>query len=348
MAINNISNIQIGQNNSNISRNKIVKPYLFQGNVNNSADSVELSTKKSIQLSKAQKILIGTASGLTLLAGCIFGGKKLITANKLKKLEARFVELLDDVPKTQREFKNIFRRSDITEEETVNMLNRYKELEQMRIKGKVSKEDYIKQMFDTALSNFGLSESGIKLNIKALDKNVAGHWDVMRHEIAIDPKSKIDDILGTIHHEFRHAKQSEAIAKNFSEEEYLELLKLNMYENSTIGKNYKTYEEYLKGIWTKDFEEAVIEENVRPALRRFRNTKSVAPTNDLQYAQDMLRSLSSKDIFNNFGNYWKSVHERDARYAGTKISKLLGVGERPWIEKYDLKYIKDEVNFDVF
>lgn len=347
MGINHISNIQIGQNNSNISQNKIGKNCSFKGNFNNNADSVELSNSH-LKLSKTQKILIGVTSGLALLAGCIFGSKKLITANKLKKLEAKFEELLNDIPKTQKEFKNIFRRADITEEETVNMLNRYKELEQMRIKGKVSKENYIKQMFDTALSNFGLSESGIKLNIKALNGNIAGHWDPMRHEIAIDPRYKIDSIINIIHHEFRHAKQAEAIAKNLSEKEYLELLKLNLYENSTIGKKYKTYEEYLKDIWTKDFEEDIIESKIRPAIRKFKNTKSVAPANDLQYAQAMITSLSGKEIFNNFGNYWRSIHERDARYAGTKISKLLGVGDCSRIEKNDLKYIKDKINFDVF
>lgn len=156
-------------------------------------DRVELTGKKKTGLSTGAKIGIG--------AGIIVGA-----AYSIKKFQVK------NIKNIQKAFQETFMRDDITVDQARAMLNRYKEIEKI-----ADDKEYAKALFEEAKKNFGLEKSDIKLVFKD-KKGVAGSCKRDNSAIIITPRCSRSFMLDAMHHEFRHAKQHNAIFNLYPEQ----------------------------------------------------------------------------------------------------------------------------------
>ncbi len=138
------------------------------------------------------------------------------TTKALNAIEQKFLKLQDNVPEVQKTFKDVFLRNDITEKETLEMLNRYKEIEKLGITG--TKEEYPKALFNEANKNYGIKL--VELIIENFEKKtVGGSANHLDNCIKINPNTKKETLVDVVHHELRHVKQS-TLVYNYSPETY--------------------------------------------------------------------------------------------------------------------------------
>ena len=100
------------------------------------SDTVVLSDKKPI--SKQSKTLLALGGIFTAVLGTVFavkGYRSHQITKGIEKIEQKFLKLQENMPEVQKTFKEVFLRDDITEKEALEMLNRYKEVEKIRITG---------------------------------------------------------------------------------------------------------------------------------------------------------------------------------------------------------------------
>lgn len=155
--------------------------------------------------------------GAIILAGIgVFGavklGKSYQQKRALQEIEKKFAELQNDMPKVQKTFKEVFIREDLTEKEALEMLNRYKEVEKIRITG--SKKDYAKAVFEEGKKNYKIYNSDMKISFQNVPQHEFAFGGCPRTNSQIlmtdmGLKSKHSTIFEVIHHELRHAKQNE-------------------------------------------------------------------------------------------------------------------------------------------
>jgi hypothetical protein len=313
-------------------------------NVPQKTDTGHSLQTDTVNLSKKQKTLISVGAGVSLLVGGIFAGKKIVNGLALRKVEKKFTEMLKDITIVQKEFKNIFLRSDITEEETVNMLNRYKNLEKMRLNKKVSKEDYIKAVFEEAKRNFGFEECKlIQLEYlsKGENKNLLGCASKWNNVVKINPSIKLKKVQNTLHHEMRHMKQF-----------YFEL---NYDPKTFISDIDKTFSKIAKENNLSEREAKEVYDSIIEDKGKIFNLKSVSidniPAELREYVKKCLEA--SKNYVSgkkNYKQYYNNYIEQDARYAGRKICELFGLDKIGRIKEslMDKTYlIGEKIDFDM-
>lgn len=205
-------------------------------------------------------------------------------------------KLIDNLSETQKTFQEVFMRKDITEQETLDMIKRYHDVELIGITG--SKEDYINALFDEAKKNYGMEKLPNEIKIAKgdirKDPRTLGFTDPLG-DITIRGDLKRNVIFNTIHHELRHAKQN-YYAFNLDPEEYV---RLSQPSNMEIPRKVFEYA----------YQCEPDESNIEPEYRDF--------------AEKSLKSKQgycavSKDKF----GYLAQWCEKDAFNAGDKMEAL--------------------------
>lgn len=213
---NEVSKIQI--TNINSINNNTNQNATFRGTTDPIPnDTVEISKKKGI--SNNAKIAIGLGVIGTIVGGILihkhFSKHELKEAfNSVEKIDKRFAELEQKLPEVQQKFKEAFLRNDLTEEQTKEILNGYKEVEKLGLTS--SKEEYVKALFEQAKKNYQIYNPKMTVDFKSrnnLDVS-CGFCTHANETIHITPKGLQESrsrLFEIIHHELRHAKQNECL-----------------------------------------------------------------------------------------------------------------------------------------
>lgn len=261
-------------------------------------DKVTLSNKQP--MSKQKKTLLALGGFLTAALGTVLavkGYRSHQITKGLEQIEQKFLKLQENIPEVQSTFKDVFLRTDITEKEALEMLNRYKEVEKIGITG--TKEEYIQAMFKEAKKNYGFDHLPSELRI--VDTPIMGDERVLAFTSplgGIDVRSTIkhSDIMDTIHHEFRHLKQRQ-YAFNLSPDEYV---RFNQPNNMTIPKEAFEY-----------------------ALGGKANIANI-PVQYMEFAEKSSKGiLSYCSVKDSEAGYLAQWIEQDAYKTGQQIAKLL-------------------------
>ena len=303
------------------------------------SDTVILTGKPSTKSSNnktIRNVLIGLGATAIAVAGGILG-HHAIQVNKLNKalkaIDTKFAKLEQNLPGVQSKFQEIFRRKDLTLEQTKEMLAQYKNLERMRIDKNVSNQDYIRNVFDVASKNYGLENGNIKLTFSSMkDTGTAGGWRSFGNEVLVKEKASKEEGFGIIHHELRHAKQTQEVAESLSREEIEQYCKKECFD--TV-KN-KTMQEFETDIWTPDFADEMVEN-----VSRLKRKGVVKTSEDISFAKKCVNTItisSNKDM----AGYWNSFKEKDARNAELAMNELFGLNKSQidFYKKMDAQYLR--------
>jgi hypothetical protein len=178
------------------------------GSLENSpqTDTVSLSNKQP--MSKKTKIFLNLGGIATAVIGAVLavkGYKSHKITKTLDQIEQKFVKLKENVPEAQKTFKDVFLRSDISEKETIEMLDRYKDIEKLGITG--TKEEYIQALFNETKQNFRLGKE-LKLEIEDfLTATEGGKNFCLTDTITMNKKWSRKHLGNAVFHELRHSKQ---------------------------------------------------------------------------------------------------------------------------------------------
>ena len=278
-------------------------------------DNLELTNKKPMSEKKKALLTIGGIITTTLAA--TYGFKKLQVKN---------------IKNIQKAFQESFMRDNITIDETREILKRYKEIEKIK-----DDKEYAKALFKEAKKNFGLEKSNIELVFKE-HKNANGYCNRTNNEISITPNCSRSHMLDTIHHEFRHAKQHNAIY-NLYPEEYVGVRALvESYAEKIIdlNKDIKPEDLNIEELWSKalkEFQEKGIDLTDKQMQERINHHRELLKKNFVEESipdkykewakkcKDGARNYVSHD--KNLVEYWNNFTEKDARFAGRKMSKYV-------------------------
>jgi len=266
-----------------------------------------------------KKVLAGVAATGAAVLGAVYGVKKFQVKN---------------INNVRKAFQEVFMRDDITTEQAREMLKRYKEIEKIK-----DREEYAKALFAEAKKNFGMEKSNIKLIFENKDKSL-GFCRTDNSEISITPACTKRQMLNTIHHEFRHAKQHELIYNMYPElaknagsskvqrmvnqttEELIDKDRLMWKDNKWIfdGKEFSDEE------WSKYIREKIIAPLRKKNIRR--NFGKLSPDNVPEKYRVFTEKLKNAhitytDMSENFKKYYANFKEQDARIAGRKINKYV-------------------------
>lgn len=249
-----------------------------------SNDTVEISTNKN-GLSKGTKWSIGLGSFALALIGGVIG---------IRKYKASYIE------KAQKTFQEVFMRDDITKEETIKMLKRYKDIQKIK-----NKEEYAKAIFKEAKKNYGFEKfENVSMEFdKTSDKFMGDSLGqaLYNGEIRILSESKREQLINSIHHELRHQKQH-FYSLNYDIDKTIENF---LYDAEPIFKKYIN-KESLEKMWNMKFD------------------KSNVPEKYYEFAQKCIENLKNHikaDV--DINGYKKQFVEADAYKAGDSIDKLL-------------------------
>lgn len=214
-------------------------------------------------------------------------------------IETKFAELEQDLPNINEKFRQIFLQ-DLTPQKTKEILNRYKEIQKLGVTS--SKEDYAQALFQEAKNNFGLNDipSLSVVHFKQFKRNnigIIGGTTTPDCRITINSDTSKKEMLNSIHHELRHAKQK-ICAYNLDPEEYV---KFSQPKNMTIDKNY------------------FIECLGKP------KGKQNMTNSEIKMANLTLKCLSSyKSALNGLKQNVEQWVEKDAYAVGNVMGKILG------------------------
>lgn len=299
-------------------------------------DKVEFGNKQS--MSKTKKILLCLGSiAMTALA----------TIYSIRKFQVK------NIQNVQKAFQEVFMRDDISLEQAREMLKRYKEIEKI-----ADDKEYAKALFKEAKKNFGFEKSKIQLVFK--DKEGAsGYCNRTNEEISITPKCSRTQMLDTIHHEFRHAKQHNIIFNLYPEEYLGARVIVDSYAVEMIKKGLTVKDINIEELWSKalkEYREKGIDLTNRKNKLRMENYKEIlqkyfvkepVPDKYKQWAdkcKNGMRNYVGSQV--NFTEYWNNFTEIDARYAGRKMSKYIkskAFTPNDWISdifaKYGMKFL---------
>ncbi len=239
-------------------------------------NSYNSKTIENKSLSKKISLGLGALSAIAL--SVVYGIKKYNVKN---------------IKNIQKAFQEVFMRDDITLNQTREIMNRYKNIEKIE-----NKEEYIKAMFKEAKKNFGFENSSIKLVIDKL-KYANGQCTNNNSYIIINTDISRRQILDTIHHEFRHAKQ-------------------NYLANP---------EKYHRAELDKLVEEAIDNGNtetnlLEQCIEQLRN--KIVPAKYKNWTENIRNGFNNYlGIGKDFVGTWNNIVEQDARKAGRKMSKYV-------------------------
>ena len=354
----NISQVNFNGNNVNTpSLNNFKSNNYIQSNSTNpslqrlNSDTVELNKNNSNENKKntaAKNAIIGigaaaVAIGIGLLSRHATPTK--IVNKTLDPVDIQFAKLEQNIKEVQSTFQKIFRRKDLSKKETKEMLNQYKKLERMRLDDNVSNEDYIKEVFNTAIKNYNLENANIKLDLQATSNSESGGcWQSYINTIKLYTDTPKEEAFGPIHHELRHAKQDQEIAECLSEKELENVLKtsvLNQYNNIIMSRQIidtKTMEEFENDIWNTDIGETIM--NSALQLKR----KGIVKTaDDINYAKKCIDGKCSYTrAVHDMSKYWNNFTEIDARFADITMNEMFGLNksQMDFYKEMDAEYLK--------
>ena len=234
-------------------------------------DTVELSSKKN-GMSNGVKIAIGLGSIGTIVCGILlhkhFSKNKVKEVfNSIEQIDKKFAELENNLPNVQKKFKEAFLRNDLTEKQTKEILNGYKEVEKLGLKS--SKEEYVKAVFEQAKKNYQIYNPTMKIEIKNLTKRESAFAGCPMNNEAVyitnnGIKMSRSELFEFVHHELRHAKQNEHLYNTKPDE-----FKTAIYEGivgeyiSKDGDKFKNfYEELRKSVGSRDFSKKEVQEYI--------------------------------------------------------------------------------------
>lgn len=250
------------------------------------------------------------------------------------------------INKAQKTFQEVFMRDNITKEETISILRRYKELNKIK-----DKEEYAKAVFQEVKQNFGFKDRQIELVFKELSESKAsGGCSPYNDYIEIDiKKSRKDSLLSLIHHEFRHAKQHEFVYNEFPErarekfmnkllrpkEEYINKLNEIIHNKIPYNKAYE-YPEVAR-YYSECLSKYGLDIADKKTKQKFKNkiddliqkhigelSPQNVPEKYKEFAQKCRDNQQNYiNIDKDYDAYIKQFVEVDANDAATKIIKLL-------------------------
>ena len=301
-----------------------------------------------------KKVLLATAAASAATLAAIYGVRKYNVTN---------------IKNIQKAFQETFMRDDITVEQAREMMKRYRDIEKIS-----DREEYAKALFEEAKKNFGLENSPIKLVFED-KKGAAGFCTSDNSAISITSDCSRKGMLDAMHHEFRHAKQHNAV---FKSPEYIDRhAKIRiMHENRVaelVGRA-KTDEE-LKALRDPNFQKSLREKIVQ----EFEEKGFKVPEKDLDryesYKTEILEKSSTNmvdekiptsrveeyenwveksrdgidhyvDMDVDLGQYWDNFIEVDARKAGRRISKYVRAKAftfGDWLDDFSMKYFRNSI-----
>lgn len=271
------------------------------------------------------KKIIGLVTGA--LAGIGAYVRNSIKNRAIAKIDKKFDALSEDLPRVRDTFQNVFMREDIGIEETSSMLDRYRDIEKLKVTGK--KDDYIKALFKEAKKNFGFEKADIPL---VIEDEVQGNSacagctkDLMQYGIHIKRNSKKMSHMNIIHHELRHEKQN-YIAINYDKEDYIKTSFKAVYDEALSNKNDfmhdcvkdKTFEQYYDEM--KD----VAKDDIFQ-IEQMYGKLDIANLSEkeIQFAKKCLGAKKTRiDGSVNFKEYKKNFLEQDAFKTGQMMDSL--------------------------
>lgn len=134
---------------------------------------------------------------------------KVSFAEKFKYYKSIILNKLSGIftPKISKErahqqVQTLFMRPDLSMEDSLRILNEYKELDKIK-----SPVKYNQAAFDMIKRNYGFSDDST-IELKYSYMRAAGAWDVFNGKVYLNVYMKRKDILAILHHELRHALQS--------------------------------------------------------------------------------------------------------------------------------------------
>jgi len=160
-------------------------------------------------IKKGNNILLLSGAFSAILA--FLSPQKFSTIKNIISINKKYAKLKKDLPKVQQCFKEVFLRRDLTEKETLEILNGYKEIEKRGIN--LSDENYAREVFNFAKKNYGIKNQSMKINFKqglflgychGLNSKIVLSYDCLNHSR--------EKIFECIHHELRHAKQNDLVS----------------------------------------------------------------------------------------------------------------------------------------
>ena len=245
----------------------------------------------------------------------------------LQNIEHKFAVLQNDIPRVQQTFKEVFLREELTEEETVQILNKYKELEKIKVTG--SRKEYVYALFEIAKQNYGFSAKSTKLIYDDKLRKAKGKSDVFNNFICVSG-NKPDDLFRIVHHELRHTKQFELIY-NSNPRIFDYMFACNIEQNQP-----KTFEKIIKTFSNgkKLNDEEIIELLIKYLPGEYENDKKnfgkLSPDNIPTSQKELAKNLAESYVNVDHDKYDKSYtyyqncfFERDAFEAEKKIVRLL-------------------------
>ncbi len=248
------------------------------------------------------KMLLGLGVGILALGGAILA-KKVKTSeitHAFEAIDAKFSKLEQDLPQVTETFKNVFLRKDLTEKETKEILNRYKEIEKLGVTG--TKEAYAEALFTEAKNNYGLADvPGLfALRMKELPRTNIGQiagTTTPYCVVTVHSGQTKKSLLNTIHHELRHAKQK-ITTWNYAPEKYVEY---NQPKNMKL-----TEKDFTESLGKSKGVASMTEEEIQMAKNTLENYKNY---------------VSAKKNYKANRTLWV---EEDAYNVGNTMENLLG------------------------
>ena len=285
------------------------------------SDTVEISSKKGIkQKTKKTLTIIGvlTALGISITYA-------------VKKAQVK------NIKNIQKIFQDVFLRDNITEKETREMLNRYKEIEKIK-----DTKEYAKALFDEAKKNYRMDDTDIKLVFDLPckgAKNASGFYSDKDKLISITTTQNRRHILNTMHHEFGHAVQHRVGRTS----EYSLQLRAMIDKYTTdliehtpdIDLSDPKINQKLTDIINKaktELKEKGFPKNDKEMMERLKFERELAkniltvPEKYSSWADKCVEQRLYQDSVkpdDNFKAYYEQFIEKDARYAGSAIDKFV-------------------------
>ena len=219
------------------------------------------------------------------------------------------------IDKAQQTFQETFMRDDISKEETIEMLERYKEIKKIP-----DKEEYLKAMFNEAKRNFGFENADIDLYLN--EGKIHGNYQILGNTnslcgfIEITKTQTRDKAADSIHHEMRHMKQV-YLGFNANPEQYVRNILISQLKSK--GKD----EEFIKRVMTPNYIKDNIE-GIKQYMKIDNPSLNNIPEKDRPFALQLLNEgknyISSEA---DHEGYMNTLEERDAYNIGQKMGKLI-------------------------
>ena len=248
------------------------------------------------------KNLLFALGGLTLSGISLFVALKLGKSSQINKalqaIDTKFADLFADIPKARKTFSEVFLR-DISEAETIEMINHYKEIEKLGVTA--SKEEYFQAIFKEAKNNYGFGS--LPTEFKIAEKPLMGNSSILGFtdplgDVHIRANLSKSEGFNTIHHELRHLKQR-YYAFHYAPDEYVK---------ASQPKNFDIPQEIFEHIFGVPM------------------GKNGIPKAYLNFAENSARSTSNYcPASASTSGYFAQWAEKDAYKAGNDITNFFGI-----------------------